>query len=495
MATTRSTRSNKALPDRVKRASISRGTRISRRLAATQGPARQYLSGWSADALQILGALDIQGQECTPGDLRRVHPLFSESTFLISRDSYALLIPALRLASAFLYEPHASVFWYSLVFGPQTPIPHFVNDDKGGKLKSSEQPWSRFSAVAVGAEEWQRLESFWEQMQQALAIRFRDLSHSGSNGQTVEMDWGRPYPPGQLLRGGHEALITLSMGFLNFLRTLSGPTQTESLPDRLRQNHILAITLLHELCHAIHIVQTKADVEPFFEDHRQAELGFAWEQSVLNGVTLPVLKDASTENARWGLQFNRWPEEWSKENSLMVNRLVKKSTDDPVLRVSRRRWTTRYLVTMVYIQSLVTTRKWEQIAKRGPQRLKMVKTYGLRVGVTGPEAWERAQSSGASSHFASESYALWSEDSREQYSLVRRQNPDSASEEEDKAEKNVDDPMETDDSLSSLDSADFMDIDKTEFFTAKNKRRRSRSDDGDNASQTGRDPKRPRLSD
>lgn len=487
MATTRSTRSNKALPGRVQRASVSRGTRTSRRLAA-EGPARQYLSGWSAEVLQILGALDIQEQECTPGDLRRVHPLFSESTFLLSRTSYALILPALQLASAFLYEPQASVFWYSLVFGPQTPVPHLINDGKGGKRESSEQPWSRFSAVAVGADEWQRLESFWEQMQQAVAIRFGDLSASGSNGQTVEMDWGRAYPPGQLLRSGREALITLSLGFLNFLRTLTDPTPTESLPHRLRQNHILAITLLHELCHAIHIVQTKADVEPFFEDHRQAELGFAWEQSVLNGVLLPVLKDATTENARWGLQFNRWPEEWSKENSLMVDRLVKKSTDDPVLRASRRRWTTRYLVTMVYIQSLVTARKWEQIAKRGPQRLKMVKTYGLRVGVTGPEAWERAQSSGASSHFASESYAFWSEDSREQYHLVRRQNPDSDNGEEDKAEETMDD------SLSSLDTEDLMDIDDPAVDTAKNKRRKSRSDDGDNASQAGRYPKRPRLS-
>ena len=445
-----------------------------------RGPGRKLLSGWTAEVLKDFRALDIPGQDCTWGDLQRVHPLFSDANFVISGSQYERIVPALCLASAFLHEPQASVFWYSLVFGPRQPVPHIVRGGKRGRREATEEPWSRFLAVPVGANEWQKLERFWQQMRRAITIRFRDLSGTGASGETVRTEWGRTYPPGRLLRSGREASITLSISFLNTLRDFATPTPKESLPHYLRQHHLLAVTLLHEICHAIHIVRYKQDVEPFFKDHRQAELGFAWEQSVLNGKVYPVAnKKLGIDNTLWGLHFNRWPDHWNSEEAHMVHRWPTRLTDHPVLKASRRHWSTAYLVTMDYIQSLVMSLEWKEIAKYGPERLKMVKGYGLRTGSARWEDWQHAGSSGASSHFKPESYALWSEDTNEKYKLVRRHSTDSDSDSDSEEEAKGGDPM---------------DIDTPEDDTNKNKRRRSSSDAGENAPEAGKDPKRPRIS-
>ena len=442
---------------------------------AVRSPARKDLNGWTTEILKHFGALDIPGRDCTEGDLQRVHPLFHEHTFVLSGRDYERILPALRLASAFLYEPQASVFWYSFVFGPQQPVPHIVKDSNGEKREATEEPWSRFTALPVGPLEFRELEEFWQQMQQAIKIRFKDMSDSGASGWTENVRWFRSYPPGPLLLNGREARITLSRRFLLILRQVATPALIESLPHRLRQYHLLAVTLLHEICHAIHIVRYKDEFEPFFEDHGQAELGFAWEQTLLNGNINPVAEGKfGDDNALWGLRFLRWPDRWKSDVAHMLYRWPTLSPDWPITRVSRRHWSTQYLVTMDYVQALVTSHEWEEIAKYGPERLKMVKKYGLRHGVTGLDAWQHAQSSGASSQFKSENYTLWSADSHEKYRLVRRHGAGSAP----IGQEMVDNPMH---------------IDDPEDDTNNKKRRRSQSDPGDNVSEAGRDAKKPRF--
>lgn len=453
---------------------------------AHQDPARSVLSGWTVKALIDLGALDIPGRDCIPGDLHRIHPMFRRSNCRMGSDVYTRIIPALCLASAFLYEPQASAFWYSIVFGPRQPIPHLARDSEGMVRENSAEPWSRFSAVPVGIDEWRELDSFWEQMGRAITIRFADMDVDG--GQTVEAKWERSYPPGPLLLGGVEAVITLSTNYRTISRRFATPAPTASLPHWLRQHHLIAVTLLHEVCHAIHMVRTQVDAEPFFEDHRQAELGYAWEQSVLNGQVDPVAVIKHTHNTIYGLHFSRWPHRWRPENARMLYKWPLAEMDDYVWRVGRRHWETKYLVTMDYVQALVKSREWQQIARYGPERLKMVKRHGLRHGIRGSRAWQDAGSSGASSQFDSVEHTLWPVLAGEPYSFVRRPSP----------------PPKSDSDTDSNDEAgDPMDIDEPEDNTNKNKRRRSSSDSGGTAPpRRGRlwtdfgsssDPKRPRL--
>lgn len=444
--------------------------------------------GWTMTALRNFRALDIPGQECTRGDLHRVHPLLQRTNFEVSTNVYALIAPALCLASAFLYEPQASVFWYSLAFGRQRPIPHMIRDGQGKRRETSLDPWSRFSTMPVGVNEWQELETFWQQLAGALTIRFADTGVA--SGETQAMRWGRDYPPGPLLVTGYEVVISLSYDLRTLARRFATPVPTESLPYWLRQHHYLAVTILHELCHAIHLVRSRATSEPFFEDHRQAELGFAWEQSVLNGQVTPMtVQEIHMHDAIYGLQFNRWPEQWYDDNAAMFENWPQDKDDDPVRAISRRHWTTRYLVTMDHIQSLVMRGAWKEVARDGPERLKMPKKYGLREGWTGWNAWQQAASSGYTSQFDSEPYAPWSEDSNERFRLVRRPSTpgDNATDVDSDSDS---DPMDIDDPA---DEANRRRRTRTSSLSSRTgrttKRRRSST-----ATQAGRDAKRPRSS-
>ncbi|KAI4125121.1 MAG: hypothetical protein LQ347_005481 [Umbilicaria vellea] len=451
--------------------------------SAVRDPERKALMGWTLTALKDFRALDIPGQECTRGDLHRVHTLLQRTNFAVSSNVYARIAPALCLASAFLYEPQASVFWYSLAFGRKRPVPHIVRDGQGKRREAPSDPWSRFSTVPVGVNEWQELEMFWQQLAGALTVRFADLEIA--SGQTQAMKWSKSYPPGPLLVTGREVLITLSYDLRTLARSFATPVPTESLPYWLRQHHYLAVTILHELCHAIHLVRSPATSEPFFEDQRQAELGFAWEQSVLNGQMAPTADHKTyTHDTIYGLQFNRWPEQWYDHNTAMFEKWPLDEDDDPVRATSRRHWTTRYPVAMDYIQSLVLRRTWEEIARDGAERLKMPKKYGLREGWTGWNAWQHAASSGYTSQFDSEPYGPWSEDSNERFRLVRRLSTPS----DHGTRTHLDSDSDSD------SDRDPMDLDDPADDANRRRRSRAKRPRSSTASQAARVAKRPRSS-
>ncbi|MCJ1300187.1 hypothetical protein MMC08_002982 [Hypocenomyce scalaris] len=327
----------------------------------------------------------------------------------MSNDDYASIQPALLLASAFLYESEASAFWYAVVFAARQPVSHMVKGTDGALRECTEDPRLRFSAAPIGVNEMQQLNSFWDQMRHAVTYRFADLNEENSTGMTYRRRWKKPYPPGPLITSSYAVIVELSIEFREVLRGFVDPTPTEALPYYLRQHHLIATTILHELCHAIHSARTTIPTDPFFEDDRQAELGFAWEQCVLNGPMHSVNRK-DDENANWGLQFFRWPTAYSYRDEDYVYKYPLEGDDPRILRTSRRSWATRYLVTMDYIQALVWVREWAEIARYGPLRLKMPKKYGLRRGDSNPQAWAYAGSSGASSQFSSEDFQVGSSD-------------------------------------------------------------------------------------
>lgn len=80
----------------------------------------------------------------------------------------------------------------------------------------------------------------------------------------------------------------------------------------LRTQLVLAITLVHEVCHALHMAATndQDEPEPFYRDHRLAEVGYAIESALLNGTIEPIgdyAKFPELLAAPYGLTICRWP--------------------------------------------------------------------------------------------------------------------------------------------------------------------------------------------
>lgn len=73
----------------------------------------------------------------------------------------------------------------------------------------------------------------------------------------------------------------------------------------------LAVTMVHELCHALeNAVTLRLDdsetyiPEPFYSDHRIAELGYAFERVLFGGVIEPL---GYYQAAPYGLVITEWP--------------------------------------------------------------------------------------------------------------------------------------------------------------------------------------------
>ncbi|MCJ1305127.1 hypothetical protein MMC08_007941 [Hypocenomyce scalaris] len=369
-----------------------------------EDPGNENLCGWTPKLLKAHGALDLRWRYCQFGDLSRIHPIFHRSHFSCTDIEYDTVRRGLCLASAFLYEPAASVFWYALVFGPRNNVPHLVRARDGSMRECVEAPWSAFSAEPVGIDEMAQLNTFWEQMQHAVQFRFIDIATIPGDScaaVTVTLEWYGTRQPGPLLAGRYRALIKISNRFLSNPALSQATTPTEGIPYALRTDYNLAVVVLHELSHAVHTVTAldQHEAEPFFEDMREAELGFAWEQIVLNGRLDPV-NVGGARNAKWGLQFLTWPDGLQPHDMHLVGKFPLGDDDELIARVSRKWWRTLYLVMMEHVQDLAFQRGWGEIARYGPQRLKRQKLVGMRKGEFTAETRAMAESSAGSS-------ALW----------------------------------------------------------------------------------------
>ncbi|KAA6415851.1 MAG: hypothetical protein FRX48_00569 [Lasallia pustulata] len=377
----------------------------------TEQEIKRALGGWTPPLLRYYGALDLPGRDCQFGDLKDIHVLLQRGNFRCTDFEYAAVRRALCLASAFLFEPVASAFWYSLVFAPRRPVPHIVKTPRGGAREANDDPWFSFSALPFGPNEMVQLNMFWAQMQDAIIFEFIDdgmLPGDPFSAITHSERWVPKQRPGPLLDGGHRARMGISRRFIHLL----GPFHAGAPPHQrcyvLREDYILAVTILHELCHAVDMVlEGSAEIsEPFFEDMREAELGFAWEQTVLNGRIEVVDEEGiasqniarhGIRSAEMGLYFTTWPGTVPYQDRPFIGKYPLKDDDPLFLRVGRRQWKTSYLVMMEYIQDLAFRHEWRNIARDGPNRLKMKKLIGRRWGVFDAGTRAAAQSSGGDS--------------------------------------------------------------------------------------------------
>ncbi|KAI9699751.1 MAG: hypothetical protein M1836_002786 [Candelina mexicana] len=357
------------------------------------GPSSRTLQ-WTEEELLAMGALEL------PPDvtLRTFHdleslaiaPVFRRQNLpKISIASYEAFKPTLQLATMFLSEPNALGYWLDLAFAERVQIP---NRPKGV---------CEFRSGSYGPEDIRRFYYLMDELKDALVIRFKDhkeFKHGLVGGFTVVAPW---YSSRRLRLPsfpGYFSKIILPKRCLEEAEAATAAASARGLLDHnapsicliLRQRFNVAVTLCHEVCHALRTALETHPLkpEPFYNDDSHAEVGNAWEASTFGG-SIDFLDESGAQGA---ICVMKWPgaHDWNA----------------PSRRKSRRRWLTSYVVPMDYIIKVQSRAFWERDVRRfGPGELRVPKMFGIRFGSSGRQDRVDAESSaGSSCEFEADSW-------------------------------------------------------------------------------------------
>lgn len=184
-----------------------------------------------------------------------------------AQDVFPMLEPALRLASLFLSEPSISSYWLTLIDGKRTRFSY-------AKLKTPRAySWIQ-KEMTPSASNPNRVMEFLALMQNHIHYNFHDDAK------------GRPSfgwcDTNESEDGTHEHDININPIFRNFAKTNMGRTQDN--PNAiLRFNFLMAVTLTHEIAHAVSNILGDGREVYYLKNH-WTEAGYAWEVDVLHGI-------------------------------------------------------------------------------------------------------------------------------------------------------------------------------------------------------------------
>ncbi len=311
------------------------------------------LPWFTKDDMEEEGALELHNADL--GDISNdIHPALNQTLFKnLSNADYALLSPSLRLVSRFFDEPSLLPYWGALILGERRRLPRKLEAKYG-------QPMYSFHCVQGGmtVEDVRTTMEALTNLRGCVTYEFVTMKD--------ETIWGRTdidlLKSGGGLPGykGESVSVFLNIAYLMALR------ETDiSISQRLRIQYHIALIFLHELGHAVRIATTEIEkdaegylilpaLEPFFEDDRQAECGYACTQALINGSIDAYYYYPSCER---GLLITKWPTVFSHESE------VAKLATIPQRRRPKR-FITSYVVGMEYIQSLFTDEFWEVDVRR-----------------------------------------------------------------------------------------------------------------------------------
>lgn len=295
------------------------------------------------------------------GDLNNpIHPLFS------GLEQYDHLQPALRLASKFLDEPSLLPYWNGLIFSTYHHLPSTSQKLNAPCYCFLQQPGP------LGTTQLQLVRKAMLHAACTTRYEFEEGSNTGAWAICV-----RNSTPALRPFLGTGSIIRLSKAFL----TILDPSTALSTPQRLRTSFLLANTLAHEFAHAARNARVNPpappieDFEPFFHDHRRAEVGHAWESVILGGRIFPFL---NAYDSRFGMCIEKWPD--LDEKYMVVRRDQPGSATIPLSRKPPKKWSTMYTIPMPFVQSLFTQDFWNrQVKLFGFTALRFEKTLGLRL--------------------------------------------------------------------------------------------------------------------
>jgi hypothetical protein len=263
------------------------------------------------------------------------------------------MVPALKLATLFLMEPHSVGRWAAILFGARTVIPQHDKRDgrqKGRRYRLDRVPSEQITddlKASIGAiiDSWPGLIEFsWDDTKGQDAMTTPKEEEAKKKGGVpvcwveVGMDYrnrlsyqyydenGTPVPFDQWHLDEREILYWFRLWFR------------------------LATTIAHEIMHAAEFIQGYRRIgkfpmkEPYFEDEQSAELGFSFEKSIFG--TVPAFVPGISDEY-YAFCHKEWP---------ATEAMVKSGTDC-------------WPVPMTFINDISHNWLWSWAANLEPQQL------------------------------------------------------------------------------------------------------------------------------
>lgn len=319
-----------------------------------------------------------------------IHPIFLPRRWKdVSKEDYELMLPSIKLASRFLDEPQVLTY----VKGFLADRLQMINDDVA--IQDAQQPLYTFRNIPL--EDWDlknksHPESTWSRLwalRDCLTLQFTSKLPSGSvavTGPGNERSTNAPHG------GAKSAIILLSGQYLQvFQRKLEASQFSEAWEPGshdesalLRTQFAFAVTLVHEVMHALWITSTPAyrpeatpsgtpgwishPVEPFFRDGRMNELGSCWEDHVFGGM-IHMMGKPTGAIMPYGLANVPFPG---------LNHAYPGAIDRFNPRKWGIEWQTEYPIEMKYIRRMFTSELWDEVQRYGIRRLRRKKKLGYR---------------------------------------------------------------------------------------------------------------------
>ncbi|KXT03820.1 hypothetical protein AC578_8953 [Pseudocercospora eumusae] len=198
------------------------------------------------------------------------HPLFARSRWVgISHGDYVCLAPSIWVAGRMLTCRKALHFFHAFLFGEM----------RGDQFKRVYLDHSQ----PLPAHEKAKVEGVLTQLAELVMIVFTRMEkcHDGMTRPNGSYRQGSP---------GKKSVIELPKSFLSEIDL------ARSSPEAvLRRWVVNAVTLAHEYCHSLSFATVGLDSEKRFEHDGFHELGFAFEQFVLEGMVQLEHKDTCQE--------------------------------------------------------------------------------------------------------------------------------------------------------------------------------------------------------
>ena len=286
----------------------------------------------------------------------------------LTREDYELLCPTLRLASQLLQSPPSSDAICSITYGDRHPSP-----DRIVRHGAIVQEFHKHTIAPANVRETAGM--VLQRLGRSTRFKLTNMRNDpnddrDANGHTYGMTGGFPQgvavADGQLRRG-IASMTKLDEKYLKMLKELLVETLGKQF-QILKLNFEMAITICHEVIHAIHLAlgsgpvslyleqgddrKPQIFIEPFCEGQTVAELGYFWEDHVFGGACIQ-----SMPHRAYPVYVAEWPS-W-----------IFRDKDEQPERALPKRRALKWLVSAYYVKNIQTQEFWNMIDVQYPHDL------------------------------------------------------------------------------------------------------------------------------
>ena len=321
---------------------------------------KHFFATYTVRELQRLGYWDYD--EARQTNLTYpIHPLLERSVWSCPDSLYRGITHILRLASAMLQCPASIAFHHALMFGTREYL-----------LETSQRhgyPCQRLCHTDHDEVTARRdVDTVMLRIARRMVIRFFKASDPGFTHLTAFAVTRRNAATPTFLRDVTQQSGTGSVIHINYHYIENLSKGNMPLSQLLRLQFYMALTISHEIAHAVNNAVSMQVYEPFYEDQRLSEVGRAWENEVFGGMTEMIYET----DARNPLAFAKWPTYADKpapKNGVLDLR-------------GPKRYTTWYFVSMKWITDIQQQWFWDVAGDttklRIPKRIGFQKKYGYQ---------------------------------------------------------------------------------------------------------------------